>query len=121
MNTYVKVCNDILFKTILLGRNTYRLCITNNFADCVHINTQKQHKETTEKCVPSELKESEEVKTNESIDDKSVTPETRIPDGKRPETRLQSKISELKSQNMLLHEECEWYFRKYFSFVIITI
>jgi len=118
MNTYVKVCNDILFKTILLGRNTYRLCITNNFADCVHINTQKQHKETTEKCVPSELKESEEVKTNESIDDKSVTPETRIPDGKRPETRLQSKISELTSQNMLLHEECEWYFRKYFSFVI---
>ena len=118
MNTYVKVCNDILFKTILLGRNIYRLCITNNFADCVHINTQKQHKETTEKCVPSELKESEEVKTNESIDDKSVTPETRIPDGKRPETRLQSKISELKSQNMLLHEECEWYFRKYFSFVI---
>ena len=118
MNTYVKVCNDILFKTILLGRNTYRLCITNNFADCVHINTQKQHKETTEKCVPSELKESEEVKTNESIDDKSVTPETRIPDGKRPETRLQSKISELKSQNMLLHEECEWYFRKYFSFVM---
>lgn len=68
---------------------------------------QKQHKETTdEKCVTSELKESEEVKTNESIDDKSVTPETRTSDGKRPETRLQSKISELKSQNMLLHEEC---------------
>ena len=107
MNTYVKVCNDILFKTILLGRNTYRLCTTNNFPDCVDIiNTQKQHKETTEKCVTSELKESEEVKTNESIDDKSVTPETRTSDGKRPETRLQSKISELQSQNMLLHEEC---------------
>ena len=77
--------------------------ITNNFTDCVDINTQKQHKETTEKCVTSEP---EEVKTNESIDDKSVTPETRTSDGKRPETRLQLKISELKSQNMLLHEEC---------------
>lgn len=93
--------------SILLGRNTYRLCTTNNFPDCVDIiNTQKQHKETTEKCVTSELKESEEVKTNESIDDKSVTPETRTSDGKRPETRLQSKISELQSQNMFLHEEC---------------
>ena len=103
MNTYVKVCNHVLFKTILLGRNT---CITANFTDCVDINIQRQHKETTEECVTSELKESEEVKTNESIDDKSVTPETRTSDGKRPETRLQSKISELKSQNMLLHEEC---------------
>ena len=106
MNTYVKVCNHVLFKTILLGRNTYGLCITANFTDCVDIIIQRQHKETTEECVTSELKESEEVKTNESIVDKSVTPETRTSDGKRPETRLQSKISELKSQNMLLHEEC---------------
>lgn len=77
--------------------------ITDNFTDCVDINTQKQHKEATEKCVTSEP---EELKTNESIDDKSVTPETRTSDGKRPETRLQLKMSELKSQNMLLHEEC---------------
>ena len=46
------------------------------------------------------------VQLDESIGDKSVTPESMISDSNGPETRLQSKISELKLKNLSLQEEC---------------
>lgn len=71
-------------------------------------NVQKKKKKTTDKCVTSssEVNESEKVQLDESIGDKSVTPESMISDSNGPETRLQSKISELKLKNLSLQEEC---------------
>ena len=71
---------------------------------------QKKKKETADKCVTSssEVNESEKVQLDKSIGDKSVTPESMISDSNGPETRLQSKISELelKLKNLSLQEEC---------------
>ena len=69
---------------------------------------QKKKNKTTDKCVTSssEVTESEKVQLDESIGDKSVTPESTISDSNGPETRLQSKISELKLKNLSLQEEC---------------
>ena len=53
----------------------------------------------------SELKDLEEVKLHESIGDKSVTPVSMDSDLQGRETRLQSKISDLELENMLLQEE----------------
>jgi len=63
-------------------------------------NVQKKKKKTTDKCVTSssDVNESEKVQLDESIGDKSVTPESMISDSNGPETRLQSKISELKTE-----------------------
>ena len=71
-------------------------------------NVQKKKTTTTDKCVTSssEVNESERVQLDESIGDKSVTPESMISDSNGPETRLQSKISELKLKNLSLQEEC---------------
>ena len=68
-------------------------------------NVQKKKKTTTDKS-SSEVNESEKVQLDESIGDKSVTPESMISDSNGPETRLQSKISELKLKNLSLQEEC---------------
>ena len=54
----------------------------------------------------SELKDLEELKLDESMGDKSVTPVTMTSDSKGQEMRLQSKISDLELENMSLQEEC---------------
>ena len=83
----------------------YGLCIIIMSLDT---NVQKKKKKTTDKCVTSssDVNESEKVQLDESIGDKSVTPESMISDSNGPETRLQSKISELKLKNLSLQEEC---------------
>ena len=81
-------------------------CVYYYVDDCVNTNIQKHDKETTVKCVISELNDPEEVKLDEPIVDKSVTPGPMTSDSKGRETRLQSKISALELKNMSLQEEC---------------
>lgn len=112
------VCIDFSSDTILLlCRNLLLLYYLTLFpyTGCVLLlcmsldtNVQKKKKKTTDKCVTSssDVNESEKVQLDESIGDKSVTPESMISDSNGPETRLQSKISELKLKNLSLQEEC---------------
>lgn len=100
---------------ILLCRNLLYYLTLFLYTGCVLLlcmsldtNVQKKKKKTTDKCVTSssDVNESEKVQLDESIGDKSVTPESMISDSNGPETRLQSKISELKLKNLSLQEEC---------------
>lgn len=100
---------------ILLCRNLLYYLTLFPYTGCVLLlcmsldtNVQKKKKKTTDKCVTSssDVNESEKVQLDESIGDKSVTPESMISDSNGPETRLQSKISELKLKNLSLQEEC---------------
>ena len=62
-----------------------------------------------DKCVMSDSKDLEEVKLDESMCDKSsMPPESMTSNSKGRETKLdlQSKISDLELENVLLQEEC---------------
>ena len=100
----------LLCRNLLLYYLTLFLCTGCVLLLCMSLDTnvQKKKKTTTDKCVTSssEVNESEKVQLDESIGDKSVTPESMISDSNGPETRLQSKISELKLKNLSLQEEC---------------
>ena len=104
-DTILLLCRNLLLYYLTLFPYTgcvLLLCMS------LDTNVQKKKKKTTDKCVTSssDVNESEKVQLDESIGDKSVTPESMISDSNGPETRLQSKISELKLKNLSLQEEC---------------